>query len=176
MIYGKNVRLRAIEREDIPNFVRWFNDPELRRYIQMNEPMSKAGEERWFEDRLSKKGDYIFGIEAQVGEEWVSIGNLGLHQVDWKNRCAVFGIILGEKAYWGKGLGTEAARTALRFAFDELNLHRVELEVYAFNPRAIRCYEKVGFRREGTRREALFREGKYHDVHTMAILQPEFTT
>jgi RimJ/RimL family protein N-acetyltransferase len=104
----------------------------------------------------------------------VHIGNTGLHQIDWKNRMAVFGIVLGEKAYWGQGFGTEAARTILRFAFEELNLHRVELEVFDFNPRAIRSYEKVGFRHEGTRREALFRNGRYQDVHLMSILQEEF--
>jgi RimJ/RimL family protein N-acetyltransferase len=173
MLIGERVRLRSVEREDIPTFVRWFNDPEVRQYLLMYEPMSKAKEERWFEDQLDRK-DYLFAIEAQIGEQWIHIGNTGLHQIDWKNRMAVFGIVLGEKAYWGQGFGTEATRTILRFAFEELNLHRVELEVFEFNPRAIRSYEKVGFRHEGTRRQALFRYGRYQDVHLMAILQEEF--
>jgi RimJ/RimL family protein N-acetyltransferase len=171
---GKRVRLRAIEREDIPTFVRWFNDPEVRQYIQMYEPLSRAMEERWFEERLSRKGDFIFCVEAQQGDTWVSIGNVGLHGVDWKNRSAVFGIVLGEKSFWGKGFGSDAARAMLHFAFRELNLHRVELDVYAFNPRAMRCYEKVGFRREGTRRDAHFHDGSFHDVHVMGVLQDEF--
>lgn len=65
-------------------------------------------------------------------------------------------------------------RTLLRFVFLELNLHRVELEVYDFNPRAMRCYEKAGFRLEGTRRQVLYRDGRYHDIHQMGILQEEF--
>ena len=174
MLLGERVRLRAIEREDIPTFVRWFNDPEIRRYLLMYEPMSRVKEERWFESRVEARDEFLLAIEAQVGDDWIHIGNVGLHRIDWKNRTAVFGIALGEKAYWGQGYGTDATRTMLRFAFDELNLHRVELEVYDFNPRAMRCYEKAGFQREGTRRQALFRDGCYWDVHTMAVLQTEF--
>jgi len=175
MLIGDRVRLRAIEREDIPTFVRWFNDPEVRQYLLMYEPMSKAKEERWFEAYLDRKDDFMFAIEALIGEEWTHIGNLGLHRVDWKNGTCTFGIALGEKAHWGKGYGTEATRLVLRFAFGELNLHRVELEVYDFNRRAIRSYEKAGFRHEGIRRQALYRNGRYHDVHLMGILHEEFS-
>lgn len=102
------------------------------------------------------------------------VGSTGLHQINWKDRCAIFGIALGEKTYWDRGYGTDATRTMLRFAFEELNLNRVELEVFDENLRARRCYEKVGFRHEGTRRQAVFTEGVYHDVHLMSILREEF--
>lgn len=174
MIYGKRVRLRAIEREDLPMFVRWFNQPEVRQFIQMYEPMSRAGEERWFEERQARKNDFLFCIEARDDSGYVPIGNLGLHQIDWKNRCAVFGIVIAEMPYWGKGFGTDAVRTMVRFGFKTLNLHRIELEVYDFNPRAMRCYEKSGFRREGTRRQAHYYDGVYHDVHIMSILSDEY--
>ena len=134
MIIGKRVRLRAIEREDIPNFLRWFNDPEVRQFIQMYAPLSQASEEHWFEEHLARKNDHVFCVEAHIGDEWVPLGNCGLHGIDWKNSVAVFGIVLGEKAHWGKGYGTDAARTMVQFAFDTLNLHRVELEVYDFQP------------------------------------------
>ena len=176
MLFGTRVRLRAIERDDLPTFVRWFNDPEVRQYLLMYEPMSMAKEERWFERRLEMRDDFLFAIEAHVDDQWVHIGNCGLHKIDWKNRNAVFGIVIGEKAYWRQGYGTDTAHTALRFAFNELNLRRVELEVYDFNPRARRCYEKAGYRHEGTRRQALFRDGRYHDVHLMAILRDEFAS
>ena len=174
MIYGERVRLRGIEREDIPAFVRWFNDPEVRQYLLMYTPMSRADEERWFESLKDRTDDYLFAVEAHLNDAWLHIGNVGLHAVDWKNRAATFGIALGEKAYWGQGFGTDATRTLLRFAFHELNLHRVELEVFDFNPRAMRCYEKAGFRREGTRRHRLFHDGRYRDAHLMAILEGEF--
>jgi len=177
MIYGERVRLRAIERSDIPTFVRWFNDPEVRRYLLMYAPMSATQEEKWFEDmlqRVQRREDFVFAVEARVGDEWVHIGNTGLHRINWKDRCAAFGIALGEKAYWDQGYGTDATRTMLRFAFEELNLHRVELEVLEENARARRCYEKAGFRHEGTRRQAIFSEGRYHDAHLMSILREEF--
>ncbi len=176
MLFGKGVRLRAMERDDLPTFVRWFNDPEVRRFLLMYEPMSHVKEERWFESTLDRRDEFLYAIEVNEGDAWVHIGNLGLHRVDWRNRTAGFGIVLGERDYWCRGFGTEATRIMLRFAFEELNLHRVELETYSFNPRAQRCYEKVGFRREGTRREALYRDGRYHDVHTMGILKREFAT
>jgi RimJ/RimL family protein N-acetyltransferase len=174
MLYGERVRLRSAERDDISLFARWFNDPEVRHYLAMYLPMSIAQEERWFQARLEAENEYFFVIEASVEEEWVSIGTLGLHHVDWKNGVGDFGISLGEKKYWGLGYGTDATRTMLQFAFRELNLHRVQLDVYDYNTRAQRCYEKAGFRREGIRREAFYHEGAYRDTYSMGILRHEF--
>ena len=173
MLYGERIRLRAIERDDVPTFVRWFNDPEVRKYLLMHAPMSMAQEERWFAG-LADREDFIFAIDANRDGQWLHIGNTGLHQFDWKHRSAIFGIVLGEKDYWGQGYGADAARTMLRFAFETLNLNRVELEVFEYNPRAIRCYEKAGFQREGTRRQSHFYAGRYWDAHIMAALQKEF--
>ena len=97
-----------------------------------------------------------------------------MHKVDLKNRSGVFGIIIGEHEYWSKGYGTDATRTLLDFAFGELGLHRVELEVNDFNPRAVRAYEKAGFKRDGVLRDSLYREGKFHDVFVMSILREEW--
>lgn len=175
MLFGEHVRLRAIERSDIPTFVRWFNDPEVIENLLIYHPMSQAEEERWFEARLGKTDDFLFGIEAEVEEgRWLHIGNTGLHGIHWKDRSCTFGIAIGEKAYWNHGYGTEATRIILRFAFREANLHRVELEVLDFNRRAQRAYEKAGFRLIGTRRQALFRKGAYHDALLMDILADEF--
>jgi diamine N-acetyltransferase len=176
MLFGDHIRLRAIEREDIPTFVRWLNDPEVCHGLSIFAPMSHAEEERWFETRLGRTDEYVFAVEALVETEarWVHIGNAGLDGIDWKNRDCIFGIMLGEKAYWNRGFGTETTILMLRFAFGELNLHRVELEVFDFNKPAIRAYEKAGFRLEGTRREARFRDGRYHDALIMACLQSEF--
>ena len=174
MIYGERIRLRAPEREDIPTFVRWFNDPEVRRYLLMYEPMSRAKEEKWFDGMLEYRDDFLFGIEAPVQGGWQLIGNTGLHRVDWRNRAATFGIVIGEQDFWNQGYGTDATRTMVRFAFDTLNLHRVQLEVFDYNLRARRAYEKVGFRLEGTRRQALFESGRYYDEHLMAVLRDDF--
>jgi diamine N-acetyltransferase len=174
MIVGKKVRLRPIEREDLPRFVEWFSDPEVRRHLLVYLPFSLAQEERWFEglqERLERQEEVLLAIETADG---VHIGNVGLHAIDWKNRNAELGIAIGEKAYWGQGYGADAIRTLLGLAFREMNLHRVFLRVDADNVRGIHCYEKDGFRREGTLREVVFREGTYHDQYIMGILKQEF--
>ena len=171
MIQGQKTKLRAIEREDLPIFVRWFNDPEVRQYLAMYMPMSMAEEEKWFERQLEDRDGKIFAIETEDG---VHIGNCGLHSIDWKNSKAYLGIVIGEKEYWNQGYGSDAIRVLLGFAFGEMNLHRVFLTVYGYNERAIRCYEKCGFRHEGRQREARFSDGRYHDELMMGILREEF--
>ena len=174
MIVGERVRLRPIEREDLPRFVEWFSDPEVRRYLSMVLPFSLAQEERWFEallDRLEERTLVALTIETLDG---VHIGNIGLHNIDWKDRHAELGIAIGEKEYWGRGYGTDAIHTILRVAFHDMNLHRVFLRVHADNARGIRCYQKVGFQMEGTLRESVFQQGAYHDMLVMGILTTEF--
>jgi len=171
-ITGKKVRLRAIERSDVPTFVRWLNDPEVTQYLAMYMPMSQAREERWFEAQLEDRDGFILGIEALDGK---LIGNLGLDRIDWKNSNAMLGIVIGEKEYWGQGYGTDAITAMLGFAFQQMNLHRVYLPTYEYNTRAIRCYEKCGFKHEGRMRQAHFCDGRYHDELVMGILREEMT-
>jgi diamine N-acetyltransferase len=173
---GEKIRLRPIERDDLPRFVEWFADPEVRRHLLVYLPFSLAQEERWFEDlqgQLERQEALVLAIETTEG---VHIGNLGLQAIDWKNRNAELGILIGEKAYWNQGYGTDAIRTLLGLAFREMNLHRIFLRVDADNARGIRCYEKVGFRLDGTLRDAVFKEGRYLDQHVMSILRAEFET
>jgi len=172
MIPGGRVRLRAIEREDIPRFLRWLNDPGVRHYLTMYLPFSRAEEEEWFERHLRDEGSRVLAIETTEGEH---IGNIGLHDIDWKDRCAVLGVFIGERAFWDQGYGTDAVHALLGLAFQEMGLHRISLRVFDFNQRAIRCYQKCGFRQEGCLREAHFTEGRYHDVLLMGILAREFT-
>ncbi len=174
MIVGSKVRLRPIERDDLPRFVEWFGDPEVRRHLSIYMPFSLAQEERWFENllgRIERQESVLFAIETAEG---VHIGNLGLDGINWKDRNAELGIAIGEKAYWNQGYGTDAIRTMLRLAFGEMNLHRVSLRVDADNGRGIRCYEKVGFRRDGTLREVVYQQESYKDQYLMSILKAEF--
>lgn len=171
MFYGEKTRLRRVEREDIPTFVRWFNDPEVREFLATNRPISTAEEEKWFERQLEDTGSELFAIETADG---CHIGSIGLHNINWRDRHAELGIVIGEKEYWGRGYGSDAVRTMLRFAFESLNLHRVSLRVFEDNARGLRAYEKCGFQHEGRMREAVFRKGRYYDELRMGILRREF--
>lgn len=102
------------------------------------------------------------------------IGELGLDVVNWPGRDAFVGLGIGETEYWNKGYGTDVMNILLRFAFLEVNLQRVTLSVFEYNPRAIRSYEKAGFRHEGRVRKVLNKEGKLWDVLLMGILREEW--
>jgi diamine N-acetyltransferase len=175
MIYGDRIRLVAIEKEDLPLFVEWLNDPEVRKGIALYLPMSMAQEERWFERMLERPQDeQPLNIEVREGGGWVKIGNMGLFGFDHHARSAEVGIMIGNKAYWNKGYGTEAMTLMLKHGFESLNLHRIMLKVYADNPRAIRCYEKAGYVHEGRMRQARYWNGKYHDILIMGVLKEEW--
>ena len=178
MILGDQIRFRAIEKEDLPYFVKWLNDPEVRQGLSMIVPLSLAEEEIWFEDYLKKpQFEKPLAIEIQLDpqlEEWIFVGNCGLFSIDWVNRYAEIGIHIGEKGYWNQGYGTKAIRLILKHGFDNLNLHRLWLRVYKNNTRAIRTYEKAGFTEEGKFRQAQYLDGKYVDVMIMSMLKTEW--
>ena len=175
MIYGDRIRLTAIERADLPLFVEWLNDPEVRHGLQLYLPMSMASEEIWFENMLKRDSDtQPLSIEAREGDGWVKIGNLSFFDINPRIHSAEVGIMIGNKKYWNKGYGTEAMTLLLKHGFETLNLNRIMLVVYADNPRAIRCYEKVGFVFEGEMREARYSDGAYHNVLIMSVLRSEW--
>ena len=175
MIYGERIRFRAPERDDLPTFVRWINDPEVRAGLSLFLPMSMAEEEQWFDNMLkSPAEEHPLSIEVKNKNDWVIIGNIGLFGFDSIVRFAEAGILIGDKAYWNKGYGTEALKLLLKHGFETLNLNRIFLRVYEDNPRAIRCYEKVGFIHEGRMRQARFAQGKYVDILIMSVLREEW--
>ena len=112
-----------------------------------------------------------FAIETLDGK---LVGDCGLRFIDWKSRKAEFFITIGEKQFWDKGLGSDALRIVIRLAFDKMNLNRLWLTVLVDNPRAVRCYEKCGFVREGLLRQESYVDGKYRDVLLMALLREDY--
>lgn len=171
---GEKIRLRAYRREDIPMAQAFLNDPEVRRLLApgIPYPYTLENEYAWYDQLSALKDAYDFAIETLEGSRY--IGGCGIANVDWKNRLAEVGIFIGDHGFWGKGYGTDALRVLMRFAFEEMNLNKIKLNVYDFNTRAIRSYRKCGFVLEGTLREALFREGVYHDTLCMGILKREY--
>lgn len=176
MIIGRNVRLRAIEREDIPRFVRWLNDPEVIEFLLMNAPLSKAMEEQWFEKQVAAAPHtgQVLAIEVLLNDDWIHIGNTGLHNIEPVHLCAELGIFIGEKTFWNRGFGREATRLMLKHGFENLNLHRIYLYVYENNLHGIKAYESAGFVKEGVLRDGVYKNGRYLNVVLMSILHSEW--
>ena len=178
MLIGDRVRLRAVERGDLPTFVRWMNDPATRGLIARSSPLSMAEEERWFDALLKSTTEVVFAIEAVTkrGREAGAarlIGSCGMHKIDWKNRGCATGIVIGDVVDRGQGFGTDAMNCLVRHAFDDLGLYRVELEVFPDNAAALKSYERCGFVVEGTRRAAIFKDGAFKDLVLMSVLASE---
>ncbi|HAF62558.1 MAG TPA: N-acetyltransferase [Anaerolineaceae bacterium] len=175
MIIGDGIRLRGIEREDLPLFALWLNDPEVRRYLNHYAPISNAQEERWFEQTLqSPQAEQPLVIEVKQERDWIPVGNISFMALDQQSHHAELGLFIGDKNFWDKGIGTKAISLMLDYGFFTLNLHRIYLRVFEANKRGIRCYEKVGFQHEGRLREASFLDGKYYDMLWMGILRDEW--
>jgi diamine N-acetyltransferase len=202
MIFGERIRFRAIDRDDLPTFVSWINDPEIRQGIGIYLPYAMADEENWFDEMRKRSADeHNLAIEVRLPSErvdipgeqaglpnlklaepasevspdrWKLIGSCGFFNLDQRNRSSEFGIMIGEKSYWNKGYGTEAVRLLCQHGFQTLNLNRIYLRVLESNPRAIRAYEKAGFTHEGRQRQAEYRDGKYIDMLVMSMLKEEF--
>jgi len=168
---GDLVRLRAREESDLEFVYRWINDWETIKYLGQRYPRSRAFERQWL-----TSGDPAYGNAAFIAETLADarpIGWLGLHGATPENRCADLGIAIGEHDFLGGGYGTDAMRTICRFGFDMMNLNRIQLTVYDWNPRAIRCYEKVGFRHEGVIRDGIFKAGRWNNLVLMGLLRGE---
>ena len=169
------VKLRAVSMSDVADQWRWRNDPDVTRYAMFSAPRSYEVEENIVRNQLAgSDNEYRFAIDAVDGAEPVHIGICGLHFLSWRNRNAMLGISIGEKEYWSKGYGSAALELLMEFGFGELNLHRIYLYVFSFNPRAVRSYEKCGFKHEATLRDDTYREGRFYDSYLMAILKPEW--
>jgi RimJ/RimL family protein N-acetyltransferase len=171
---GKLVRLRAYERSDLEEVMKWINDEEVTDFLgPLVYPLSSVAEEKYIEAAaISSDTNKTFVIEAIAESKY--IGAINFHAINWLNRSTELGIVIGDKSYWGRGYGTDAMRVMMRLAFDKMNLHRLWLRVYDYNQRAIASYEKCGFKREGVLRKDRFFRGRYYDTFVMGILDDEY--
>ena len=172
-VSGNQVYLRPLVQEDAGHFVPWVNDPEVTRTLAIgSRVMDLNAEEEFIEKTNASPHDVLFGIVEKASD--TLIGSTGLDHIDFRNRRANFGIMIGAKSMWGKGYGTETTALMVRYAFQEMKLNRVQLHVYEYNPRGIRAYEKVGFQQEGILQQEHFYDGRYWDTIVMAIVREEW--
>jgi RimJ/RimL family protein N-acetyltransferase len=177
-LFGERIRLRAVEKEDLPTFVPWLNDPEVTENLTVFAPMSLYEEERWYEKMIAGPlAEHVLVIEVKNPETltgYQPIGTCSFISVEQRSHSAEIGIMIGEKSHWDQGYGTETMRLMVDYGFGVLNLHRIWLRVYAKNKRGIRTYEKAGFQYEGKYRDGEYQHGRYYDVHLMSILHDEW--
>ncbi len=176
LLEGELVRLRAIDPESLAKALSgWGADSEFFRLLDWNPARrySVKSTQEWLEKHMEDELAHAFAIHTLEDDRL--IGDIGLDGVNWPHGDTFVGISIGEREFWGRGYGTDAMRVILRYAFHELNLQRVTLNVFAYNQRAVRSYEKAGFTLEGRMRGGVLREGRRWDVLYMGILREEWT-
>lgn len=171
-LIGKRVYLRALEKEDLICIQKWSNDPEIRRLTGEVASMGQADADKFLERVYNDNTREWFVIIIKENERL--IGEAGLLRMFHAWRTTDISIIIGEKDAWGKGYGTESILLLLDYAFRRLNFHRVAIGVVGFNEKAIRFWEKIGFKKEGIQRDGYYYKHKYHDFVMMSILEDEF--
>ena len=169
---GHRVDLRPLEKEDLDLLCQWANDPELRGLTGEVTPTDRAGMEASFQKMQADSSRVWFAIVAQ--DDGRVIGECGLLRMFPAWRTTDLSIILGDKTAWGKGYGQDAIYLLLDYAFGYLNFHRVAIGVVGSNDRALRFYEKVGFKKEGLQRDGYYFNHTYQDFVMMSILEDEF--
>ncbi|OPY58780.1 MAG: putative ribosomal N-acetyltransferase YdaF [Pelotomaculum sp. PtaU1.Bin035] len=173
-IEGQNIFLRALEKDDIyNNYIHWFDNSEV---CKMNShhrfPKSRESMLKYIENSYNSVNQLILAIIHT--KEKTHIGNISLQNINYINRSSELAIIIGEKEYWGKGYGKEAATLIINHGFLHLNMNRIYCGTFVENSGMIKLAEALGFRKEGIRREAEFKNGKYTDIIEFGLLKSEW--
>lgn len=172
-LHGKKVVLRAVEEEDLEMLRELANSPDYERMIVgWSFPISRKDQELWYSQ--CKNGLEILRYTIVTKEDG-PVGMIGLKDIDWKNGVASgAGMRIAKKEIRTRGLATDAWMTLMRYAFEELRLNRINGSALAYNKASLRVCEKVGFKIEGTQREAVYKNGKYNDLILMGCLKSDY--
>ena len=168
---GQKIRLRLMRAEDTEAIVRWRNNPRVQKNFIYQKPFTKEGHENWIKTMVDTGKVVQFIIEDLTDGR--PVGSVYFRDVDREYEKAEYGIFIGEDDAVGKGFGSEAAKLAVAYGFEELKLHKIFLRALADNGGAIRSYEKAGFVREGYFQDEVKIGGQFRDVVFMAILNPD---
>jgi RimJ/RimL family protein N-acetyltransferase len=176
MIRGERVWLRPTEPADIVSDSAYAGDAEVGHFLGAKTPMSKAAAERFSNEIFAQnqQDQTSYGYSICLLDTEQSIGTVFLRSVDKVNGSGVVGIFITDRRYLGKGYGTDALNALVDLGFGELRLERIELEVFDYNARAIRSYEKSGFQTDAVQRHSRFHRGTFHDVQIMSILRDDW--
>ena len=170
-LVGEHIYLAPRRLEDAEQYAVWMNDFRTTDYTgRSSQIMTLENEKAYLEKHISAEAS--MAIVTLDGDKL--IGTIGLENYDGINRTATLGIFIGDKEYRSQGYGTEAIRLVLDYGFNYLNLNNIKLDLMSFNERALKCYQKCGFKEYGRRRKCKFINGKYYDKIEMDILAEEF--
>jgi RimJ/RimL family protein N-acetyltransferase len=169
-IEGERLYLREVRLEDVTDtYYDWLNDPQVCQYLETRfYPQSKKAIENYVSRFLEDPSSVFLAIILKNDAR--HIGNIKIGPINWIHRFADIALVLGDKPSWGNGYGTEAIRALVRYAFDILNLHRLQATIYANNHASLRAFTKAGFQEEGILRKKRFHAGKYVDEKVFSIL------
>jgi RimJ/RimL family protein N-acetyltransferase len=178
LMAGQLVRLKATQAEaDAQAFARWDLDSEYLRQLDSGpQRPNRAKEIREAIEKQQNEDPHTIAFSVRTLADDTLIGFVAFDGIDWRHGNTFVAIGLGEPAYRGNGYGTDALRVMLRYGFQELNLYRIQLNVFSYNERAIKSYLKVGFSSEGRQRGMLLRDGRRWDFVYMSILRDEWMT
>lgn len=170
-LVGEKVTLRVLTEDDFEPIFAAYEDPEVTRFTGSHKEITAETAREWLRTRADQPDRLDLAIVDN--ETGLCVGEAVLNEWDPDNESCSFRILIGPTGR-GRGLGTEATRLIVGYGFEKLGLHRISLEVYAFNPRARRAYEKAGFTAEGTMRHALLWNGERVDATLMSLLAPDW--
>ena len=171
---GRRLDLRPVEQRDIETLRRWVNDPENRQFINRQLPLGQIEEQSWHDNRAKGPAPSDITLAIVRKKDNRLIGTMGIHRIDWVNRNAFTGALIGEKDCQDKGYGGEAKALVLRYCFDTLGMHRISSNVLANNARSRAYLLRSGYREEGVLREFMYRDGKWVDDIQMGLLASEW--
>jgi RimJ/RimL family protein N-acetyltransferase len=170
ILRGESISLEPPQPEYLDTYRGWLADLDVTRYLLVRFPPSEKQEEEWYERQASSEATAIWAIVL----EGRPIGSTGLHNIDWINRHASSGMLIGDRSQWGKGYASQAVALRTAFAFRELGLERLETESFAVNAPMHRALEKSGYRKIGLKRRYAYRGGVWHDAYIFELLRDEW--
>jgi len=173
MIKHENIVLRAVTEKDADAYLKWINDPETNYFRGLYPPTSEVVAKAWIQEQLHQTAEKL-SLAVETSDSGKLVGFIGLRGICGRSRRAEMWIYLGDKEVWGKGYGTNALVAICQHAFSDMNLHRLWLECDPEHYAGVKCYEKVGFVREGIQRDGYYRRGQFRDTMIMGLLRPDW--
>lgn len=167
----EHIYLRPMTEEDTDRIVSWRNQPNVKNFFIYRADFTREGHLYWLHEVVEKGDACQMIICDSVTDQ--PLGSVYIRDIDRVHHKGEYGIFIGEEAARGRGVGTEAAQLMIRYGFEKLGLHRIYLRVLADNERAIRSYEKAGFKKEGYLYQDVCINGEYVDIVWMAIVNEE---